>query len=222
LIKIITPEKRDSDLTVREFTNIKLEQPKKKDAEIPPPPIVQPPPPALRSSIKFVPPIIKPDKEVVEEDFKTQEEVLSSKAAVGVVTYKGVEDVNAAIPKSAEEAESASNQIIEEREEPFVVVEQMPEFPGGNDGLIKYLNSNIRYPAVALENGIQGRVICEFVINRDGRVTEAKVLRGIDPALDAEAIRVINHMPPWKAGKQRGKAVRVRYTLPVNFKLEPM
>jgi len=220
-LKYITPKKKIADESVRELSMIKLDKPKK-DVVIPravtaPPPTVT----QMRSSIKFVPPVIKPDDEVSEnEEFATQKEIMSSKSAIGVVTYKGSEDINAPIPKSMDEAEATSNQITEDAQEAFIVVEQMPEFPGGTDELQKYLNNNIRYPVVALENGIQGRVICEFVINSDGKVTNAKVVRGVDAALDAEALRVINNMPLWKPGKQRGKAVKVRYTLPVNFKLQ--
>lgn len=220
-LKYITPKKKISDETVRELSTIKLDKPKK---EVVIPRAVTAPPPAatqLRSSIKFVPPVIKPDEEVNEtEEFATQQEVLSSKAAIGVVTFKGSDDINAPLAKSKEEAEVTSSEITEEAQEAFIVVEQMPEFPGGTDELQKYLSNNIRYPVAALENGVQGRVICEFVVNSDGKVTNVRIVRGVDPTLDAEALRVINAMPLWKPGKQRGKAVKVRYTLPVNFKMQ--
>lgn len=105
-------------------------------------------------------------------------------------------------------------------EEIFVVVEEQPEFPGGNAAMMKFLSDNIRYPVIAQENGIQGRVICNFVVERDGSITDAQVVRGVDPSLDREAIRVIQQMPKWKPGKQRGSAVRVRFTLPVVFRLQ--
>ena len=114
----------------------------------------------------------------------------------------------------------------EEEEEPeeqtiFEVVEQMPEFPnGGMAGLMQYLSKNIKYPTIAQENGTQGRVTVQFVVNRDGSIVDAKVLRGVDPYLDKEAIRVISSMPKWKPGMQRGKAVRVKYTVPVMFRLQ--
>jgi protein TonB len=109
----------------------------------------------------------------------------------------------------------------EEEEVVFVVVETMPEFPGGQQALFKYLSENVKYPVIAQENGIQGRVICQFVVNRDGSIVDVEVVRsGGDPSLDKEAIRVIKSMPKWKPGKQRGKAVRVKYTVPVNFKLQ--
>jgi protein TonB len=103
----------------------------------------------------------------------------------------------------------------------FEVVEQMPEFPnGGMAGLMQYLSKNIKYPTIAQENGTQGRVTVQFVVNRDGSIVDAKVLRGVDPYLDKEAIRVISSMPKWKPGMQRGKAVRVKYTVPVMFRLQ--
>ena len=114
----------------------------------------------------------------------------------------------------------------EEEEEPeeqtiFEVVEQMPEFPnGGMAGLMQYLSKNIKYPTIAQENGTQGRVTVQFVVNKDGSIVDAKVLRGVDPYLDKEAVRVIMGMPKWKPGMQRGKPVRVKYTVPVMFRLQ--
>jgi protein TonB len=109
----------------------------------------------------------------------------------------------------------------EEEEVVFVIVEKMPEFPGGQQALFKYLSENVKYPVIAQENGIQGRVICQFVVNKDGAIVDVEVVRsGGDPSLDKEAIRVIKSMPKWKPGQQRGKPVRVKYTVPVNFKLQ--
>ena len=109
----------------------------------------------------------------------------------------------------------------EEEEVVFVVVETMTEFPGGQQALFKYLSENVKYPVIAQENGIQGRVICQFVVNKDGSIVDVEVVRsGGDASLDKEAVRVIKSMPKWKPGKQRGKAVRVKYTVPVNFRLQ--
>ena len=101
--------------------------------------------------------------------------------------------------------------------EVFVVVEDMPSFPGGN--VQKWIAKNVKYPVLAMENGIQGKVFIQFVIERDGSITDVKVLRGVDASLDKEAVRVVKAMPKWKPGKQRGKPVRVSYTLPINFQL---
>jgi len=108
----------------------------------------------------------------------------------------------------------------EDTDIPFVVVESMPAFPGGDAALFKYLGESIKYPVIAQESGIQGRVICQFTVNRDGSIVDIEVVRSVDKSLDAEAIRVISKMPRWTPGKQRGKTVRVKYTLPVNFRLQ--
>ena len=102
----------------------------------------------------------------------------------------------------------------------FEVVENMPDFPGGQAALMQYLAKNIKYPTIAQENGTQGRVIVQFVVNKDGSIVDAKVVRSVDPYLDKEALRVINTMPKWKPGMQRGKPVRVKFTVPVMFRLQ--
>ncbi len=102
----------------------------------------------------------------------------------------------------------------------YDVVEEMPSFPGGASGLMAYLSQNIKYPVVAEENGIQGRVVLTFIVERDGSITDVKVVKSVDPSLDAEAKRVIRSMPRWKPGKQNGSAVRVKYTTPVTFRLQ--
>ena len=111
------------------------------------------------------------------------------------------------------EDDAASAQI-------FTVVETMPEFPGGQGALLQYLAKSIKYPVIAQENGIQGRVSCSFVVNKDGSIVDAEVIRGVDPSLDKEALRVINSMPKWNPGMQRNKPVRVKYTVPVMFRLQ--
>ncbi len=116
-------------------------------------------------------------------------------------------------PAVVEEEEESAQQI-------FTVVETMPEFPGGQGALLQFLAKSIKYPVIAQENGIQGRVTCSFVVNKDGSIVDAEVIRGVDPSLDKEAIRVINTMPKWSPGKQRGKPVRVKYTVPVTFRLQ--
>ena len=102
----------------------------------------------------------------------------------------------------------------------FTVVQQMPEFPGGQASLLKFLATRIKYPTIAQENGIQGRVSCSFVVDTDGSLKDIKVLRGIDPSLDKEAVRVIGEMPKWKPGVQNNMVVAVKYTVPVTFHLQ--
>ncbi|WP_372645583.1 energy transducer TonB [Ancylomarina sp.] len=121
--------------------------------------------------------------------------------------------------------EEVEIQVVEETEEEdeqqvFVIVEDMPEFPGGDIELQKWINRSVKYPVIAQENGITGRVYVGFVVNKVGQVENVKIMRGVDPSLDKEALRVIKMMPKWKPGKQRGKAVKVSYTVPINFQLQ--
>lgn len=111
-------------------------------------------------------------------------------------------------------------EVVEETEEVFLIVEQMPEFPGGDEALRKYLATSVKYPVIAQENGIQGRVFVAFVVDKNGNVTNVRVARPFDPNLDKEAVRVVQSMPKWTPGKQRGKAVKVSYTVPINFVLQ--
>ena len=136
-----------------------------------------------------------------------------------------VEDIN--INADVDQNEQIEEYIapeVEEEEvveaEVFTIVEEMPEFPGGMQKLAEYLAKNIKYPQMARESGIQGKVFITFVVEPDGSVSNVQVLRSLGGGCDEEAVRVVKSMPKWKPGKQRGKAVRVSYNLPVNFKLQ--
>jgi len=122
-----------------------------------------------------------------------------------------------------EDTESDEDEIIEIEEEDdeefFMVVENMPEFPGGDLGLMKYIQKNVRYPAIAKEYNITGKVYISFIVDKQGSVTNVKVVRGVDKNLDEEAVRVVKSLPKYKPGKQRGKPVRVMFTIPINFTL---
>ena len=181
------------DVTDTEFLFEEEVEIQQTSQETPPPP----PPPAVQE-VEVL--------NVVEDNVETE--------SIEVNTEETEQEVVIAAPIEAPVEE-------EEEEVVFVVVESMPEFPGGQQALFKYLSENVKYPVIAQENGIQGRVICQFVVNKDGSIVDVEVVRsGGDPSLDKEAIRVIKSMPKWKPGKQRGKAVRVKYTVPVNFKLQ--
>lgn len=158
-----------------------------------------PPPPEVPEVIEIL--------NVVEDDIETAEIEIDTE-----------DDKNKQVVIQAPVAAA----VVKEEEEDviFVVVESMPSFPGGDAALFKYLSDNIKYPVIAQESGIQGRVICQFVVNRDGSIVDIEVVRSVDKSLDAEAVRVIKSMPKWTPGKQRGKTVRVKYTLPVNFRLQ--
>ena len=121
-----------------------------------------------------------------------------------------------------EETETDEDEIIEieeDDEEFFMVVENMPEFPGGDLGLMKFIQKNVRYPAIAKEYNITGKVYVSFIVDKQGNVTNVKIVRGVDKNLDAEALRVVSSLPKYKPGKQRGKPVRVMFTIPINFTL---
>ena len=145
-------------------------------------------------------------------------EIMDNDSEVEESTIQASDDTQAAVevkytPVEVEEEDVEEQQI-------FQVVEEMPEFPGGMAECMKFLSKNIKYPTISQENGVQGRVIVQFVVNRDGSIVDPVVVRGVDPYLDKEALRVISSMPKWKPGKQRGKAVRVKYTVPVMFRLQ--
>lgn len=144
-------------------------------------------------------------------------EIVEDDAEIEEVTIASAEDQTEYIDVKAVE-----HVIVEaepQEEAPFQVVEKMPEFPGGTAALMKYLKDNIQYPSVCRENNIQGRVSLSFVVNKDGSIVDIEVVRGINPYLDKEAARVISTMPRWQPGEQRGKTVRVKFSLPVNFRL---
>ena len=122
-----------------------------------------------------------------------------------------------------EDTESDEDEVIEIIEEDddefFMVVENMPEFPGGDLGLMKYIQKHVKYPAIAKEYNITGKVYVSFIVDKSGSVTSVKIVRGVDKNLDAEAVRVVKSLPKYKPGKQRGKSVRVMFTIPINFTL---
>ena len=162
-----------------------------------------PPPPPAAPAVAEVLTVVDDDVELADVEIASSEDDASAAQAETYVA-----------PVVEEEEEEESAQQI------FTVVEKQPEFPGGMSELMKFLAKSIKYPVIAQENGIQGRVVCSFVVNRDGSIVDIQVMRGVDPSLDKEAVRVIGTMPKWKPGEQRGKPVRVRFILPVQFRLQ--
>ena len=160
----------------------------------PPPP---PPPPAVADILNIVDDDVELDLELEIMDTEMNQDAMVDFTVVYEVPEETREDG-----------------------EIFIIVEEMPEFPGGEGELQKYLASSVRYPVIAQENGIQGRVYIQFVIKPRGEVTNVTILRGVDPSLDREAVRVVEAMPKWKPGKQRNRPVRVSYTVPINFVLQ--
>jgi len=178
-----------------------------------------PPPPPLKATIQFTPPVITDDEKVTDEDeMKSQEELKDTKEQISIATVEGSTDKNAVDIADLRE----HKQIVQEEvvEKPFTSVEQMPQYPGGTAELNKFIASNLRYPTIAAENGIEGRVTLRFVVDKDGNVSDVQVLRGLDSSCDNEAIRVVKSMPKWIPGKQNGRAVPVYFTLPIVFRLQ--
>ena len=176
--------------------------------EPPPPPPPPPPPEALQEKVKFTAPVVVEDT-AVESDFGKQDLL--------------AEKVNTEVPsEDVMEFVEEKPQVIEQPKEAeiFTVVEENPQFPGGEAALYKFLGETIKYPEEAKELGIQGRVFVNFVIETNGSVSHVKVLRGIGGGCDEEAIRVVKSMPKWTPGKQRGIPVRVSYNLPIKFTLQ--
>ena len=174
----------------------------------------------VKSSVAFTVPEIKKDDEVKEEqEIKSQEELQETNTAIGAFNVEGNDEAAGEVLKAKEVIAEPEPPKVEEQKV-FDVVEQMPSFPGGPSALFEYLSKNIKYPVVAEENGVQGRVIVTFVVERDGSITDVKVVKSVDPSLDKEAQRVVKSMPHWIPGKQNGSAVRVKYTVPVTFKLQ--
>ena len=196
---------------VREEKNVQIEM---QNLEAPtdviaPPPPPPPPPTATVAAAKYIAP-------VVVDSVKPEESVKLMTAAEAEQTVVNedvslVEDV-AVVQEEVQEEEAPT--------EVFVVVEEMPSFPGGDTEMMKFIYDNIKYPEIAKENNIQGRVILRFCVTYKGAVDQISVLKGVDPALDAEAMRVVSLLPAWKPGKQGGKPVNVWYSLPIAFQLK--
>ena len=169
-------------------------------------PITQetPPPPPEAPKI----PVLSDQIDIVEDNIKVDDNFISLEddANLGVQIMDYVEEVK--------------EEVVEEEAIPFQLVEEKPSFNGGDaNEFSKWVNSKLEYPEIAKENGVQGRVTLQFTVNADGTVSNVKVLRGVDPSLDKEAVRVVSMSPKWKPGKQRDRAVKVTYTFPVIFQL---
>ena len=165
--------------------------------------------------------IVEDDKVKKEDEIKTQDELKETETAFGQKDNdKGTEDRNVTRTLKEEVVVEKKTPVEEKKEEIFKSVEQMPTFPGGDQALMKYLSSHINYPAMAQENGVQGRVVVQFVVTKTGKVGEVKVVRSVDKDLDREAVRVCKSLPNFVPGRQNGQPVNVWYTLPVTFKLQ--
>ncbi|MDC1106944.1 energy transducer TonB [Prolixibacteraceae bacterium] len=188
------PKKTEGFGAMQQEAMVEEEIPITTKPETPPPPPPPPPPAQMAEMIT-----------IVDNDEDIEDDVLIEEA----------DDTEG--PVKVEKVIEVEDEIVEEQI--FSFVEDMPAFPGGIPALMKFIGKAVKYPIIAQENGIQGRVFVNFVVEKDGSVTDVKIARGVDPSLDKEAIRVVKTLPRWKPGMQRGKAVRVSYSVPINFVL---
>ncbi len=187
----------------------------------PPPPPPPTPPPPTRSTIQFVPPVIKKDEQVADQEPPTVEEVIETKADVGKETKQGTDDAPPEITDNPIEAKVVDAPVRQE-EKTFEMfdIQKPPSFPGGEAELLKYLAENIKYPPLARENNIQGQVVLSFVVGKRGEITDVTIIKDIGGGCGKEAVRVVESMPRWIPGEANGNPVKVRFVLPVRFKLE--
>lgn len=198
------------EAVVRNTTVVSLDQPPPISPNQPPPPDIRIPPP-VKTIIKFLPPKVT-DKEVVEEEeMPTIEEIKQNET--GAENVEGTGEV--VFEEPVEEVKE-----VDDANKVFLVVEQAPEFEGGLEAMYKFISKNMKYPASARRMNIEGSVFVQFVVDADGKISEASVIKGISADCDKEALRVINMMPKWRPGKQSGRAVRVKFVLPIKFKLD--
>ena len=217
---VIQANQRVAVTTAVELSSIETKKKQPKVEKKAPVKIEQPKVEKVKSSIKFTAPVIKKDEDVKpEEEMKTQEDLQKTKTTIGAFNVVGNDEVGGEVLKAKEEI-AQPEPPKEEENKIFDVVEEQPSFPGGAGALMQWLRDNINYPVVAAENGIEGRVIVQFVVSKTGAISDVRVARSVDPSLDKEAVRVVSSMPNWTPGKQNGSAVNVRYTLPVTFKLQ--
>lgn len=222
IIDAIAP-KEAPEMNMQEVDLMKLPPPPIDPNEPPPPP---PPPVEVPkvNTVQFLPPEVKPDQEVPEETPPPAVEELKE-AVAAEKTQEGDPNAEEVIAAPEESAGPSKAEVVVEapapkEEEVFTVVEQNPEFVGGQSAMYAWLGKNIKYPAAAQRANISGKVFVSFTVNTDGSITDAQVLKGLGFGTDEEAIRVVKSMPKWKPGKQSGRAVRVKYNLPISFQLE--
>lgn len=209
------PDKQDEQLKAQEVI---ITPPKPLDPKTPPPPPVEPPPPKV-DQVKMPPPIVKPDIEVKEEP-PTVEKLKVADPGQRDIKGDPTADIVIAEPVGNGPKREAAAAVDDNQVYDFVSIEKQPEFPGGMDKFYKYLSNAIRYPPMAQENNVQGKVFLQFVVEKDGKLTDIVVQRGPGSGTNEEAVRVLKASPRWNPGIQNGKPVRVRYNIAVNFNLQ--
>lgn len=208
-------EELQAELDIPEEEENQMEQ----EEEIPEPEEEEALAEEILNTEKFTEFLVQKDEDVKEE-VKSADEVKDTSTALGSVNFdQGTDDLNIVREHKNEVIVEDKKPVVEETKV-FTSVEQMPQFPGGEAELLKWISTHIKYPAIAMENNVQGKVVVQFVVTRDGSIGEVKIARGKDPDLDKEAMRVVKTLPKFIPGKMNGQAVNVWYTLPINFKLQ--
>lgn len=208
-------EELQAELEIPEEEENQMEQ----EEEIPEPEEEEALAEEILNTEKFTEFLVQKDEDVKEE-VKSADEVKDTSTALGSVNFdQGTDDLNIVREHKNEVIVEEKKPVVEETKV-FTSVEQMPQFPGGEAELLKWISTHIKYPAIAMENNVQGKVVVQFVVTRDGSIGEVKIARGKDPDLDKEAMRVVKTLPKFIPGKMNGQAVNVWYTLPINFKLK--
>lgn len=208
-------EELQAELEIPEEEENQMEQ----EEEIPEPEEEEALAEEILNTEKFTEFLIQKDEDVKEE-VKSADDVKDTSTALGSVNFdQGTDDLNIVREHKNEVIVEEKKPVVEETKV-FTSVEQMPQFPGGEAELLKWISTHIKYPAIAMENNVQGKVVVQFVVTRDGSIGEVKIARGKDPDLDKEAMRVVKTLPKFIPGKMNGQAVNVWYTLPINFKLQ--
>lgn len=208
-------EELQAELEIPEEEENQMEQ----EEEIPEPEEEEALAEEILNTEKFTEFLVQKDEDVKEE-VKSADEVKDTSTALGSVNFdQGTDDLNIVREHKNEVIVEEKKPVVEETKV-FTSVEQMPQFPGGEAELMKWISTHIKYPAIAMENNVQGKVVVQFVVTRDGSIGEVKIARGKDPDLDKEAMRVVKTLPKFIPGKMNGQAVNVWYTLPINFKLQ--
>lgn len=220
LIQMAKPKQKDVNTMVTQLST--LDKPKVKQKEFKKIEMEKPKEQLVKSSIKFTAPVIKKDSEVKEQDeMKSQKELTESKVTISIADVKGndekngkdIADLKKIVTQEAPKEDDDDNKV-------FDMVEVQPSFPGGAGEMMSWISSHLKYPAIAAENGIEGKVIVQFVVGKNGAIRDANIVRALNPSCDKEALRVVNAMPRWLPGKQNGKEVSVKFTLPITFKLQ--
>jgi protein TonB len=213
VVRWLTPQSpRYEMLAVAELSDIKTAMPETFLIEE----IAVPPPPPLRDALKFTVVRVDDDTAVADEEISIVEELVDDETL-------SVSDETSSSKEYLDISDLQEQKVImKAAEEVFTVaaVEQAPEFPGGMGALLQWMSKELQYPVLAQEMGVSGRVVLQFTVGKDGRIRDVRVLRSVEPSLEREAVRVVSAMPPWIPGKQRGRAVAVRYELPVVFQIK--